>query len=190
MNAPLLPLALVVAVGHHPEGMLRPIGRAGKIPWHFSEDMRHFKALTTGHAVIMGRKTFDAIGKPLPNRRNIVVTRTPKAAMLHGLTDPSGGTLEFTYNLHEAIAMAREGLAKTEFGSTFDIDPEPRVIGGGEIYAAAMSWATRIYLTEVNVEVEDADSFFPTGVLADFEEVSRRLGDDPKLAFVELRRKP
>jgi len=180
----LLPLAIVVAVGRG--GV---IGKAGKIPWHFSEDMRHFKELTTGHAVVMGRKTFDSIGKPLPNRRNIVVTRTPKEMLRRGLLDPVGGTIEFTYSLHEAVAMASEG------SPLFAADPEPRIIGGSEIYALAMCdgkllpyQTMRIFLTEVDVEVEGGDSHFPMDTLLDFEEVSRRPGEDPKLSFVELRR--
>jgi dihydrofolate reductase len=209
MNVSMLPLALVVAVGKNSNSsddrMGRPIGKGGKIPWHFSEDMRHFKALTTGHAIIMGRKTFDSIGKALPNRRNIVVTRsgllssdaTKSVAQLarfaigrpDSLTDPPGGTMEFTSSLGEAIVMAREGLLTRAFGNTFHADPEPIIIGGGQIYTAAMSWVTRIFLTEVDVEVEGADSFFLMDALADFEEFSRRPGEDPKLTFIELRRR-
>lgn len=195
MSTPILPLALVVAIGRTTGDFAdRPIGKGGKIPWHFSEDMRHFKALTTGHAVIMGRKTFDSIGKPLPNRRNIVVTRNRDLLDHKQWLNPPGGTIEFTCSLHEAVVMASEDCR------FFPADPEPRIIGGGEIYALALDKGDkgnllphrteRIFLTEVNVEVENADSFFPAGVLADFEEVSRRLGEHPKLTFVELRRKP
>lgn len=188
-----LSLSLIVAVGRGEDVpfAMRPIGKAGKIPWHFTEDMRHFKAVTTGHAIIMGRKTFDSIGKALPDRRNIVVTRTVFRSSLNGLTDPPRGTLEYTNSLDNAIAMAREGTRDSSLRtlSDFPPDPEPIIIGGSEIYAAATSWVTRVFLTEVNVEVEDANSWFPMGWLQDFEVVSRRVGETKELTFIELRRK-
>ena len=128
------PLVLVVAMAKN-----RVIGRGQAIPWDLPEDRKHFVAVTRGHALIMGRATYDAIGRPLPKRRNIVVSRTL------GLTIPG---VEIAGSLDAAI-----GLARTE-------DDAPRVIGGGQLYAEALPLATRIYLTELDYDV-DGDVFFP-----------------------------
>ncbi|MBA3710467.1 MAG: dihydrofolate reductase [Planctomycetes bacterium] len=117
----------------------RVIGRDGQLPWHEPEDLRHFRDLTIGHAVIMGRKTFDVLGKPLPRRRNIVITR--QAGWTAEGCDVAG-------DLNAAIAAARL------------TDAEPRVIGGGQIYEQALSIATVIYLTVIGIQVE-GDAFFP-----------------------------
>jgi len=122
----MLALALIVAVGRG--GV---IGQGGHVPWRISEDLRHFKRVTSGHAVIMGRKTYADIGKPLPNRRNIVVTRNA-ALRLEGC--------ETVSTLDEAIARARTS------------DDEPVIIGGGEIYRLALPKITRMYITYVDRE--------------------------------------
>jgi len=118
----------------------RGIGKAGKLPWRLSSDLRRFKALTMGHHIIVGRKTFESIGKPLPGRRTVVVTRNPSLS-------PEGCLI--AGSVKEAIAVAQAN------GET-----EAFVIGGGDIYAQALDVADRIYLTQVHAEV-DADSFFP-----------------------------
>ena len=130
----LAPLVLVVAAARN-----RVIGNGGRLPWHEPEDLKHFRAVTTGHAIIMGRKTWDSLGRPLPNRRNIVVSRNADCTRL--------GAEVFT-TLDAAIAAARAG------------DPEPRVIGGGELYRLALPRATRIHYTEIQIEVE-GDTTFP-----------------------------
>lgn len=130
----LAPLTLVAAMATN-----RVIGCEGALPWHEPEDLRHFKAVTTGHAVIMGRKTWESLGKPLPKRRNLVVTRN--AAFV------APGAEVFT-DLPTAIAAARR------------TDPEPVVIGGGELYRLALSLATRIELTEVLIDAV-GDATFP-----------------------------
>lgn len=118
------------------------IGRGNDLPWHISEDLKHFKSLTSGHPVIMGRRTFESLGQPLPKRTNIVVTR--------GFDAPEGvlqaGSLE------EAFSLAEELLP--EDGRCF-------VIGGGRLYAAAMDSCDRLFITHVHTSVEDADTFFP-----------------------------
>ena len=127
-------LALIVAVSDN--GV---IGVNGQLPWHIPEDLKYFKANTTGHAIIMGRKTFDSIGRPLPKRRNIVVTRNP---------DLEIEGVEVVNSLQAAIALARTD------------DEEPRIIGGSSLYDEAMPQVTTMFLTRVHREVE-GDTFFP-----------------------------
>ena len=116
----------------------RVIGREGALPWRLPDDLRHFKELTVDHTIIMGRKTFDEIKRPLDNRRNVVITRN-KEFQAHGVT--------VVPSLKEALAL----------GATED---EVFVIGGGEIFAKALPLADRIYLTVVDAQVE-GDTFFP-----------------------------
>ena len=155
------PLALVVAVADN--GV---IGKDGGLPWRIPEDLRHFKDVTMGHAMIMGRKTFESIGKPLPGRRSIVVSRTPGLALEGALVVSS---------LEDALARARE------------TDDEPRVVGGSAVYEAALPLATKIYLTEVHRTV-DGDAFFPQLDRAAWREVQRRPGETEGVEFVILER--
>jgi dihydrofolate reductase len=160
MSEARLPLVLVFAVAH--KGAL---GKDGKLPWRIPEDLKHFRRQTLGHAVIMGRRTWDERGKPLPDRRNIVISRKP------GLTLEGA---EVVPSIEEAVALARTS------------DPEPRVIGGAEIFRLAMPLATRIELTEIARDVE-ADTFF-TFDRSPFRETARRAGEDPDVTFVTLER--
>jgi dihydrofolate reductase len=153
------PLAFVLAVADN--GV---IGKDGKVPWRIPEDLAHFKKMTLGHAIIMGRGTWDEVGKPLPGRRNIVVSRTVSA--LAGA--------EVTSSLEHAIALARE------------TDEEPRIIGGAQIYRAALPFATRIYLTEVHRSPE-GDTFFHLDRTG-FRETSRVRGATEDVEFVTLER--
>jgi len=118
----------------------RGIGKDGKLPWRLSSDLKRFRELTMGHHIIVGRKTFESIGKPLPGRRTIVVTRNPALR-------PEG--CQVAASVAAAIETARMN------GET-----EAFVIGGADIYAQALDVADRVYLTEVHAEV-DADTFFP-----------------------------
>lgn len=128
------PLAMIAAMARN-----RVIGNAGQLPWHEPADLAHFKRTTSGHAVIMGRKTWESLGKPLPKRRNLVVTRQ--------LGFNAVGAEVFA-DLTQAIAAART------------TDTEPMIIGGGEIYTLALPLATRIELTEIAVE-PIGDAYFP-----------------------------
>ena len=123
-------LALIAAVARN-----RGIGYKGELPWRLPEDMRRFKQMTTGHAVMMGRKTFEALGKPLPNRRNVVLTHRA----LPGI------------ETYAAIDAALAALANEQ---------RVFVIGGGEIYAQLLDNADELYLTHVQRDVT-ADAFFP-----------------------------
>lgn len=105
------------------------IGNKGAIPWSIPEDLRHFRAATLGHAVIMGRRTHESIGRPLPKRRNIVVSRNP---------DYRAEGCEAAPSLEDALRRARE------------TDPEPCVIGGAGLYMEALPLATRVLLTRVH----------------------------------------
>lgn len=129
-------VAAIVAAGNN-----GAIGRRGDLPWHIAEDMRRFKSLTMGHPVIMGRRTWESLPKrPLPGRRNIVVSRNPDFRAEGAETAPS---------VEAAIALCAA-------------DEIPFIIGGGEIYAAAFPLLTEILMTRVDTSVEDADTFFPT----------------------------
>lgn len=126
------------------------IGRKGDLAFHLREDMRRFKALTTGHTVVMGRKTFESLPKgALPERRNIVITRN------EGFSAP--GT-ERAGSLEEALHMASE--------------EEVFIIGGVEIYRQAIAIADRLELTEVDADTPDADTFFPEYDAAEWEKHS------------------
>lgn len=123
-------LALIAAIARN-----RGIGRQGGLPWHISEDLKRFKRLTTGHTVLMGRRTYDSLGRPLPNRRNIVLTSRPIPGV------ETHATLEAML-----AAVKDEQLVF--------------VIGGGQLYSALLERADELYLTLVDREVE-ADTFFP-----------------------------
>lgn len=158
----LAPLAIVVAVAKN--GV---IGKDGGLPWHHPEDLKHFKNVTTGHAIIMGRNTYASIGRPLPNRRNIVVSRNREF---------NAAGCDVVATLEEAIRVARR------------TDAEPRVIGGAQLYEAALPLVTSIYYTEVD-EAPDGDVHFPSFDRASFVEESLQPAADPALRFLLLRRR-
>jgi dihydrofolate reductase len=151
------------------------IGNKGALPWHLPADLKRFKAMTVGKPVVMGRKTFESIGKPLPGRHNIVLTRQAGWAA-EGVT--------VVPNLAEAIVAA-------------GMDPRSRgdvmIIGGAEIYALALSVATRIEVTDVDAEPE-GDTFLPAFDPARWQEIARVThppeGERPGFAFVTLERRP
>lgn len=143
--------ALIVAVAEN--GV---IGREGGLPWHLSGDLKRFRALTVGKPVVMGRRTYKSIGRPLPGRPNIVVTRSAPFA-------PYGVTV--MGDLGRALHLAR-GLAGTVGGGEF------MVIGGAAVYRAVLPRIERIYLTEVHARVE-GDTRFPDLDPALWREVAR-----------------
>ncbi|HEX7902607.1 MAG TPA: dihydrofolate reductase [Chitinophagaceae bacterium] len=129
-------ISLVVAAASN-----NAIGKEGQMPWTMPNDMKHFKNVTWGMPVIMGRKTFESLGKPLAGRKNIVITRQDDWKR--------EGTVAVR-NIEDALFLAQETDAK-----------EVMVIGGGEIYRTLFDKAKRIYLTRIEAEPE-ADTFFPT----------------------------
>ena len=117
------------------------IGKGNTLPWHLPDDLRRFKALTLGKPLLMGRRTAESLGRALPGRRNLVLTRSGQV--------PFDG-MEAVASLDAALEIARDDGAETLC-----------VIGGGEIYALCLPQATRMYLTHVDTLVEGADAFFP-----------------------------
>ena len=125
------------------------IGDKNALLWSIKEDMRHFRTITTGHPVIMGRKTFESIGRPLPKRTNVVITR--------GDTTFEG--CEVAHSLEEALAM-------------FPAEEEIFIIGGAQIYAQALPLADKLYLTIVHRNYE-GDTSFPDIDMSEWSEISR-----------------
>ncbi len=152
------PLSLTVAIARG--GV---IGKRGGLPWHVPEDLKHFKAVTMGHAIVMGRKTHESIGRPLAGRRNIVVTRQ---------AGPIAGC-EVARSLAEALELARQ------------TDEAPVVIGGAQLYLEALPQVTRLDLTEIDREVEGGDTFLNIDRSA-WREVSRRVSEQPDVTYLEL----
>lgn len=144
-------LSLMVAVAEN--GV---IGRGNKLPWHLPNDLKYFKSVTWGKPVIMGRKTWESLGRPLPGRTNIVISRQPDYAPVGARVVP---TLDDAVTLAESIAL-------------IDGVDEAVVIGGAEIYALALPRCDRLYLTEVHADV-DGDAHFPAWERTHWREVKR-----------------
>jgi len=128
------------------------IGRAGTLPWHLPDDLRHFKAVTLGKPVLMGRRTHDSIGRALPGRRNLVLShRAPHAIA------PAG--IEYVGSFEQACALVADAA-------------ELCVIGGAAVYSLALPHATRLYLTRVHASVS-GDTYFPLDYLRGWHERER-----------------
>ena len=157
---------LVVAVAENDV-----IGRGNRLPWHLPADLRHFKTLTMGHHILMGRKTYESIGKALPGRTSWVLSRSPDFA-------PAD------CNVVRSLDEAQSAVG----------DSPLMVIGGAEVYRLSLPWARRIHLTLVHTEVKDGDTFFPEWRKPEWHESSRERHEaDEKNAyaysFVTLERK-
>lgn len=152
------PLGLVVAVARN-----GGIGKNNALPWRIPEDLKRFKALTLGHPVVMGRATHESIGKPLVDRRNIVVSTTRSGF-------PG---CEVVGSLDAALTLALTS------------DTMPMIIGGARLYAEALPLATHVFLTEVDRDV-DADTFFPPWDRSQWREVKRERSQTPDVSFVDL----
>ncbi len=126
-------ISIIAAIGKNYE-----LGKNNDLIWHFREDMQFFKSITTGHAVIMGRRTFESLPKALPNRTNIVISSNAN------------------YIAEEAIVVTNmnDALSAAE-------DDEIFIIGGGRIYSQFLPMADKLYLTEIDAECPDADTYFP-----------------------------
>lgn len=166
-------LAIIVAQAQN-----RVIGINNNLPWHLPEDLRYFKQVTMGKPIIMGRKTFESIGRPLPGRTNIVITRDPAYApdnvkVVH--------SLDAAFDMAESIAM-------------IDGVDEAMIIGGAQIYEQALEKADRLYLTQVHADVH-GDAWFPAFHPGEWMEIGREdfdaSGPNPyDYSFIVLQRIP
>ena len=152
-------LSLIVAVAKN-----RVIGNKNEMPWHLPADFAYFKKITTGHPIIMGRKTFESIGRPLPGRRNIVVSRNP-AFQADGV--------EVVHSLDKAVTACQS--------------EDSFVIGGATLYAEALPRVDRVYLTEVDA-APDGDTLFPALDKNQWREISRerREADEKNIHAMEF----
>jgi len=175
------------------------IGRDNRLLWHIPEDLKYFKKVTLGCPVIMGRRTFESLGRPLPGRTNIVVTRSGKMTGRDGTLVPFPDGVLIAGSLEEAFVMAEipavTNLSVPPGVKAFvpdDVYTRVKagkgtscfVIGGGEIYRQAMKCADRLFITEVHISIEDADTFFPEIEASLWKEVSRSdVRTDPETGF-------
>ena len=153
------------------------IGRDNGLAWHLPEDLQHFKATTLGHAIVMGRKTFESIGRPLPGRRTIVVTGDP-------LWRHEG--CERADSLAQALTIAGSAGADPSIGTE-----EVFVVGGAQIYRQALPLADRLVVTEIDIDAQ-GDVHFPELPAGDWQETSRDQRSSAsglRFAIVEYRRK-
>lgn len=148
-------ISIIAAIGKNNE-----LGKENKLLWSLPRDMKHFREKTKGHPVIMGRKTFESIGRPLPNRRNIIITRD-----LNYLRD----SVDVVHSLEEALELLRTSppspLLDKERGARSESDERGEVeifiIGGAEIYKQTIARADKLYITHLHAEFPEADSYFP-----------------------------
>ena len=140
-------------------GQKRELGKNNQLLWHISEDLQRFKKITSGHPVIMGRKTFESIGRPLPGRMNIVVTRNDTYRKEGITVSPS---VEMAVEIADGATLLDGVMYRLGYGhETNQNEKEIFIIGGGQIYQEAMPMIDRLYLTIVHKTDPDADVFFP-----------------------------
>ncbi|HKQ48884.1 MAG TPA: dihydrofolate reductase [Phycisphaerae bacterium] len=136
----------------------RLIGKGGALPWHEPEDLKHFKRTTMGHAVIMGRKTYDSIGRPLPGRRNIVITRNVETPKSQKVKSEDGTSLDVVHSLDEALELCRQRGEETAF-----------IAGGAQIYEQALPVADEMIVTWIQQPGLTGDTYFPAWREEDWE---------------------
>ncbi|RTR40860.1 type 3 dihydrofolate reductase [Shewanella canadensis] len=154
-------IAMIAAMANN-----RVIGKDNQMPWHLPEDLKHFKAMTLGKPIVMGRKTFESIGRPLPGRHNIVISRQ-ESLKIEGVTCVS------SFEAAKKVAGDCEELV---------------VIGGGQLYSSLLKEADKLYLTEINLDV-DGDTFFPPWDDASWELLSKETAINDKgleYSFINL----
>jgi dihydrofolate reductase len=146
-------IALVVAVSQN-----NVIGRENQLPWHLPEDLQYFKSVTMGKPILMGRKTFDSIGRPLPGRKNIVITRD---------LEWNAEGVEVVYSVDDALAAGADACAVAN-------SDEIMIIGGAQIYRDCLPIADRLYLTRVEAEIE-GDAFFPDIDIKQWQKIAEKI---------------
>ena len=139
-------ISIIAAIGRN-----RELGKDNSLLWSLPADMKFFRSTTKGKSILMGRKTFESIGRPLPDRQNIVITRNP---------DYRADGVEIANSLNQALQ-----IAKSE---------EVFIIGGAEIYDLALPKADKLYLTQIDADFKEADTFFPEIDLSHWQESSRK----------------
>lgn len=159
----LKPLGLIAA-----HARKRAIGLNGELPWHYPEDMKHFRKKTSRHIIIMGKKTFESIGRALPKRRNIVITSQDNF---------KADKIEIAHSLDEAIKLSDTGKYSEKI---------PIIIGGAQIYELAMPKVTRMWLTVINKDFK-ADTYFPPYDHSEWDLIEHNVQGD--LIFKTLERK-
>jgi dihydrofolate reductase len=142
-------IAIIAAIG-----MERELGKENTLLWNLPSDMRYFRKMTNGHTVIMGRKTYESIGKALPGRNNIVITKD---------TTYTTGDTDVVHSIDEAIELAKK----------ISVHDDIYIIGGAQIYTQAIPYVERLYITQVDATFPMADTFFPAIDPHLFAEVSR-----------------
>lgn len=166
-----VPVAMIAALSRN-----RVIGVDNRLPWYLPEDLRFFKRMTQAKPLVMGRRTFESIGRPLPNRLNIVVTRD---------ADFQHDGVRVCHDLADAIEIAAQH-------AVIDAADEIMVMGGAQIYAQLLPMARRLYLTEVDIELE-GDAFFPELDANQWQEVDSVVGasteGQPNYRFVRYQRR-
>lgn len=177
----------------------RVIGAGNQIPWHLPEDFKWFKQTTMGHLVVMGRKTFESIGKPLPNRKNLILTRHPQRLIkshpeIFGAFHEwrGGGYLKRPYQFHFQKITSRTQTDILIFRSLDRLNPDefPNdifICGGAQIYEQALPLCSDLYLTLVKREVTGGDAFFPP--FEDRFELVAELRDTPEFKILHYRHK-
>lgn len=138
-------LSTIVAIANN-----RVIGINNTLPWHLPEDLKRFRALTTGHHIIMGRKTYESLGRLLPGRTTVIVTRNQDYKVAGALVANS---------LQDAIAQSKG-------------DDEAFLIGGAELYQDGLKWSDKLYITEIDLDVA-GDAYFPEFDRSDWQEIAR-----------------
>ncbi|WP_218048634.1 dihydrofolate reductase [Curvivirga aplysinae] len=160
-------ISMIVAQGEN-----RVIGVDGDLPWHLSEDLKYFKKTTMGKPIIMGRKTYESIGRPLPGRPNIVITRN-----FDYKADPK---VDVVADIETAVQLGKK------YATELNLE-EIMIVGGAQIYASALPSATRLYITEVALS-PNGDAYFPEFDKANWQEVFTESheaeGDNPAYRFV------
>jgi dihydrofolate reductase len=143
-------VSLIAAIGKNNE-----LGKGNDLLWRLPSDQKYFHEITSGHIVIMGRKTFESIGRVLPNRKNIVIT--------HNINYKADKNAVIVHSLNEALDSAKNSMSKSQ---------EIFIVGGAQIYKQALPLADKLYVTHIDAEDEAADTFFPT-VNSDWKEIYR-----------------
>ena len=177
----------------------RVIGAGNKIPWHLPEDFKWFKKMTMGNVVVMGRKTFESLGQPLPNRKNLVLTRHPQRLIKQhleifgGYHEWRGGKfLKRAYQFHFTKLEGKQTTDILIFKSLDKLDPaefpnDIFICGGSQIYEQALPRCSDIYLTLVKREIEGGDAFFPP--FEDKFDFVAELRDEPEFKILHYRHK-